>query len=56
MNWLIKRLSENSTRISLGTAIAAWAGVAAKVVSPAEAFAATAALVLPAVTPEAQRG
>ncbi|MGE5476162.1 MAG: hypothetical protein ACM3Q1_05875 [Bacteroidales bacterium] len=55
MNWIFKRLSENSTRAALGAAIASWAGVAVKAISPAEAIAATLALVVPAITPEARR-
>ena len=56
MNWLFKRLAENSTRVSLGAALAAWAGVAAKAVAPSEAIAATLALVIPAITPDVKNG
>lgn len=45
MKWFINRLSENSSRAALVTAVGAWAGVWAKIVTPDQAVGATLAAV-----------
>lgn len=45
MNWINKRLSENASRVAIASAIGAWLGVWAKVVTPDQAIGATVAAV-----------
>lgn len=45
MNWFLKRLSENSSKVAFATAVGAWLGVWAKVVPADQAVGATVAAV-----------
>lgn len=54
MNWFLKRMSENTSKVAVASAVGAWLGVWARIVSPDQAIGATVAAVGAFTTPEAE--